>query len=62
LKKFLKKPGEVVKRGEIIAEVGSSGWSTGPHLHFGVYLQGEAVDPLWWVKISACIENKKLKI
>lgn len=58
LKKFFKKSGEVVKRGEIIAEVGSSGWSTGPHLHFGVYLQGEAVDPLWWIGFEGT--NKKI--
>lgn len=52
LNKILKKTSDIVKKGEIIAEVGSTGWSTGPHLHMGIYLQGEAVDPLWWIDFT----------
>jgi len=48
LGKLLKKEGQVVKKGAVIAKVGSSGWATGPHLHFGIYIQGVAVDPIWW--------------
>lgn len=35
-----------MKQGQIIGLSGSSGWTTGPQLHLGVYIDGEAVDPL----------------
>jgi murein DD-endopeptidase MepM/ murein hydrolase activator NlpD len=37
--------GTQVKRGQLIGYVGSSGRSSGPHLHYGVYAQGKTVDP-----------------
>lgn len=39
-------PGAYVQRGQLIGYVGSSGLSTGPHLHYEVYRGGVAVDPL----------------
>ncbi|QTR48765.1 peptidoglycan DD-metalloendopeptidase family protein [Candidatus Thiothrix anitrata] len=39
------KPGDNLQQGDIVGAVGSTGRATGPHLHWSVYLNGEAVDP-----------------
>jgi murein DD-endopeptidase MepM/ murein hydrolase activator NlpD len=40
--------GDWVKRGEVVGFVGTTGWSTGCHLHFTVLQNGNAVDPMRW--------------
>ena len=52
LSKILVKEGQLVKKGEPFALVGSTGRSTGPHLHWGVYLNGKNTDALSWIKFS----------
>ena len=42
--------GDVVASGQVIGTVGSTGRSTGPHLHWEVWLNGVNVDPLQWVQ------------
>ena len=47
--RLLVSPGQKVAKGEHIADVGSTGLATGPHLHFEVHVHGHAVDPRRWL-------------
>ena len=46
---YIVKPGQYVKAGQVIGYVGSTGGSTGPHLHFGISYNGTYVNPLKYV-------------
>ncbi|MRI82932.1 MAG: M23 family peptidase [Nitratiruptor sp.] len=50
LSRFKVKPGELVKRGEVIALSGKSGRVTGPHLHLGIRVLGVSVDPIDFIQ------------
>ena len=56
LKEYQVEPGERVSAGEQIGQVGSTGMSTGSHLHFMVTVDGEAVDPLELLDGSVAVQ------
>jgi len=49
----LVRKGDQVRAGRTIARVGSTGLSTGPHLHYAIYVHGRDVDPAAWRDMPA---------
>lgn len=45
------KEGDVVKKGDVIGKVGSTGVATSSHLHFGLYLHGTPINPVYWLSL-----------
>lgn len=55
MSKILVKPNQVVKKGETLGLVGSTGFAMGPHLHWGLYVFGIPVNPqAGFVSTTAC--------
>lgn len=52
-------PGAIVERGDILGYAGSTGRSTGPHLHWVLYVNAVNVNPAQWIKLQACTASKK---
>jgi len=51
--------GAVVQRGDILGYAGSTGRSTGPHLHWVLYVNGVNVNPAQWIKLQPCLRTPK---
>ncbi len=64
LSKIRVKKGQKVTRGEIIGDVGSTGKSTGPHLHYEVHVNGQIVNPVnyYFMDLSADDYDKMIQL
>jgi murein DD-endopeptidase MepM/ murein hydrolase activator NlpD len=51
------KIGQIVRIGEVIGKIGSTGRSTGPHLHYETRINGEAVDPKKFLRAGLWLGN-----
>jgi murein DD-endopeptidase MepM/ murein hydrolase activator NlpD len=49
LSKIVAKKGQTVAKGDVIGRTGSTGRSTGPHLHYEIRVNGRAVDPMTFI-------------
>ena len=51
--------GATVQRGDVLGYAGSTGRSTGPHLHWVLYVNGINVNPAQWIKLQPCPREPK---
>jgi lysostaphin len=52
---FTVREGDRVDRGRLIGRVGAEGVATGPHLHWSLYVHGNAVSPLFWTRLPVSV-------
>ena len=57
MSKILVRPGEHVKRGQLIGLLGNTGTSSGPHVHYEVMVNGEKVDPAYYFYSDITIDQ-----
>ena len=55
LSAVLVKMGEEIRQGQVVAKSGNTGLSTGPHLHYSVWKEGELIDPMEFLSSEAMI-------
>jgi murein DD-endopeptidase MepM/ murein hydrolase activator NlpD len=61
LKKCLVKKGDTIERGQVIGLVGSTGRSTGPHVHYEIHYDDKIVNPTRFVRIAKYLNRSKKK-
>jgi murein DD-endopeptidase MepM/ murein hydrolase activator NlpD len=59
MSKFATTEGAIVHPGDVIGYIGSTGRSTGPHLHWSMYINGVPVNPTQWIHTTECAPGPK---
>jgi murein DD-endopeptidase MepM/ murein hydrolase activator NlpD len=57
LDKILVQQGDKVTKGMVVGLVGATGRATGPHLHFGIRINGARIDPMQFIKVNEAMER-----
>jgi murein DD-endopeptidase MepM/ murein hydrolase activator NlpD len=57
LDKLLVQQGDTLRKGQVVGLVGATGRATGPHLHFGIRINGARIDPMRFIKVNEVMEQ-----
>ena len=57
LDKILVQQGDRVTKGQVLGPLGATGRATGPHLHFGIRINGARIDPMEFMKVNEVMER-----